>query len=128
MVMSLWFRYRDRQGVMHEVSISVMPLIILVAVTGVLAVILRFLLAFRDVECHSPFVIAGFCVAALGLGFLALAVAKASVIRGGHVVSFGPKSMSHRMRALYIVGYVMLALGASGIMLLLLALRGRAEL
>lgn len=126
--MSFWFRYRDRQGVMHEVSISVMPMMIFVAAAGVLAVILPLLFGFRDVAGHSPVTIAGFCVAALGLGFIAFAVAKVSVIRRGRVVSFGPASMSQRMRALYIVGYVMLALGASGILLLLLALRSSAEL
>ncbi len=126
--MSLWFRYRDRQGVVHDVSISVMPMMILVAAAGALAVILPLVFAFRDVACHFPIAIAGSCVAAVGSGFIAIAVAKISVIRRGRVVSFGPASMSRGMRALYVGGYVILALGASSVLLLLLALRCHTEL
>jgi len=105
-----------------------MPMMILVAAAGVIALILPLLFAFRDVAGHYPVTIAGFCVAALGLGFIAFAIDKASVIRKGRVVSFGPAAMSRGIRILYIVGYVMLALGASGIVLFLLALRSHAGL
>ena len=45
-------------------------------------------------------------------GFTSFLVAKLSVIRQGIRVSFGPKHMSPTHRALYYVGYILMAAGA----------------
>jgi len=49
-------------------------------------------------------------VALYSLGFILFVKAKLSLILGGKRITFGPKEMSPHNRALYIIGYTLMAL------------------
>ncbi len=119
--MSLWFRIRDKDGSVHHVSIPFEPLLFVALVGISVAILLPFLQMFRAAVVTSPVSTSIACASLLMVGFAFFALAKVSVIRAGHLVSFGPRKMSRMMRSLYYVGYVLLAVGTVTVLLFVLA-------
>ena len=110
--MSLWFRTRDKNGTVHYVTVPFEPMISVAVVGIAVAVLLPFLAIFRSAVLTAPLLTSAGCVAILSAGFAMFAVAKTSVIRAGHPVSFGPGSMKRGMRWLCYLGYCAMVAGA----------------
>ncbi|TWU41679.1 hypothetical protein Poly51_63930 [Rubripirellula tenax] len=104
--MSLSFRRRDRDGNVHHYLIPFDPLAVIALIGISVGFALPALFAFRNVVHHSPVNVALAIGFALAAGFGSFVVAKLSVIRGGTLISFGPRLMPATMRHLYVFGYV----------------------
>lgn len=103
--MSLSFRRRDRDGNVHHYFIPFDPLAVVALFAVSVGIAFSALFAFRDVVHQSPVMVALTIAFALAVGFGSFAVAKLSVIRGGTLISFGPRLMSAAMRRCYVLGY-----------------------
>lgn len=101
--MSLWLRRRDSEGHVHYYAVPFDPLA-LIAIVGVLVgLTFSLMLALYDFTPRQWY---GLAIAiALFAGLTMFATAKWSVIRSGTLISFGPGSMTHSMRNLYLWGY-----------------------
>ena len=96
--MSLSFRRRDRDGIVHQYFIPFDPLLLIAALGVLIGSALPLIFAFRDLVRLEPVGVASAIVAALALGFGLFATAKCSVIRSGTLVSFGCALMTRPMR------------------------------
>lgn len=95
--MSLWFRTRDQDGTVHYVTVPFDLLVPIVVMGIAVALLLPLLVAFRNAVRTEPVLTSTRCVAILLIGFAMFAVAKISVIRSGHLVSYGPSRMTRWM-------------------------------
>jgi hypothetical protein len=104
--MSLWIQKRDKTGRLYYFAVGVPVLLIFPAVGIVIALLLFCMLTAPVESMLSFFVVTGF-------GFLLFAVAKVSVFRQGHLVSFGSAKMSPQMKMAYRTGWVLMVIGAT---------------
>ena len=103
--MSLWLSKRNADGRVHYYAVPFDPTLFLISVGICLGLSLPLVFALRDATRHRPTEVVAAIALTLAAGMAMLAVAKASVIRRGVLISFGPGPMTRGMRRLYFAGY-----------------------
>ena len=104
--MSLWIPKRDKNGRLYFIVVE-LPIFLIFPAIGFVICLLLSCVATAPVESMLSF------LAVTGFGLFLFAVAKVSVFRQGHLVSFGSAKMSPQMRTAYRTGWVLMVIGAT---------------
>jgi len=115
--MSLWLRIHDEDGKTHYVSVPFEPLCFVTWVGLGIGLLLPWIHMFRVAVVTSPVPTSLACVSVLIVGWTFFALSKISVMRTGHLVSFGSGGMSPTMQFSYRLGYALMALAAIAVLL-----------
>lgn len=118
--MSVWLRIHDKDGKVHYVSAPFDPLCVVTGIGLGVVLLVSWLVMFRAAVISSPGGTSVACISILVAGLALFVLAKISVIRTGHLVSFGPGRMSRMMRFVYRLGYTLMAVGAIAALLFFL--------
>lgn len=124
--MSQWSSIKEKDGAKSTILVDMPPFVFIIIVFIAAYTIPHFLstpdiTVKKDVTISAisalPFIV---CFVLMGIGLVLFVVSKISVFKKGLLLSFGYKSMKPLYRALYIVGYLLMAISSVGLVFMII--------
>jgi hypothetical protein len=125
--MSQWGSMKEKDGSKSTILVD-MPPFVFIIIVFIAAYTIPHLLSKPDINAKNdvtipaisalPFIVS---FVLMGIGLVLFVVSKISVFKKGLLLSFGYKSMKPLYRALYIIGYILMAISSIGLVFMIIA-------